>query len=351
MSTGKLIFSFGTGFNLALDRTHLADGSIMKFGMGFENLKMTSDGLTFTTVDHEVLAETICCCYVSSVATRPVVVANTKIEPSLKLKSVITAVEPIQSEVLKPNDQFFSAPTVFEIGSSSSGAPLTKTQRRKKNRRIRKIHERLSRERELAEIEFVGADGQYVLPETSSLLRGSRFHPLSAAQGEEDVRKIANSPPRPFQYESEPARKKKSPFSGVRAVIQRMASKEGRTAAEVFRQMGCAVSENVKSKIFRSERTKTKVLVQATQKDRRKYVDQSATYAQVDRYERRPKRHNSKRSDEIVLTGSGQSRQLAAYAHLSRVIVHIGEQTPSGLAIRYAFCEIHSSLCIPIPDL
>ncbi|KAI0499467.1 hypothetical protein KFK09_017670 [Dendrobium nobile] len=168
MSTGKLIFSFGTGFNLALDRTYLADGSIMKFGMGFENLKMTSDGLTFTTVDHEVLAET----------TRPVVVANTKIEPSLKLKSVITAVEPIQSEVLKPNDQFFSAPTVFEIGSSSSGAPLTKTQRRKKNRRIRKIHERLSRERELAEIEFVGADGQYVLPETSSLLRGSRFHPL-----------------------------------------------------------------------------------------------------------------------------------------------------------------------------
>lgn len=254
---------------------------------------------------------------------RPVVVANTKIEPSLKLKSVITAVEPIQSEVLKPNDQFFSAPTVFEIGSSSSGAPLTKTQRRKKNRRIRKIHERLSRERELAEIEFVGADGQYVLPETSSLLRGSRFHPLSAAQGEErstrlkgeeDVRKIANSPPRPFQYESEPARKKKSPFSGVRAVIQRMASKEGRTAAEVFRQMGCAVSENVKSKIFRSERTKTKVLVQATQKDRRKYVDQSATYAQVDRYERRPKRHNSKRSDEIVLTGSGQSRQVHTQA-------------------------------------
>lgn len=58
MSTGKLIFSFGNGFNLALDRTHLADGSIMKFGMGFENLKMTSDGLTFTTVDHEVLAET-----------------------------------------------------------------------------------------------------------------------------------------------------------------------------------------------------------------------------------------------------------------------------------------------------
>ncbi|KAH0447559.1 hypothetical protein IEQ34_023614 [Dendrobium chrysotoxum] len=279
MSTGKLIFSFGTGFNLALDRTHLADGSIM-----------------------------------NSVATRPVVVANTKIEPSLKLKSVITAVEPIQSEVLKPNDQFFSAPTVFEIGSSSSGAPLTKTQRRKKNRRIRKIHERLSRERELAEIEFVGADGQYVLPETSSLLRGSRFHPLSAAQGEEDVRKIANSPPRPFQYESEPARKKKSPFSGVRAVIQRMASKEGRTAAEVFRQMGCAVSENVKSKIFRSERTKTKVLVQATQKDRRKYVDQSATYAQVDRYERRPKRHNSKRSDEIVLTGSGQSRQVHTQA-------------------------------------
>lgn len=204
MSTGKLIFSFGTGFNLALDRTHLADcrprsSSWNQYLNSIWPLSLNSPRWREKPSKPLFCCCQVCCCYVSSVATRPVVVANTKIEPSLKLKSVITAVEPIQSEVLKPNDQFFSAPTVFEIGSSSSGAPLTKTQRRKKNRRIRKIHERLSRERELAEIEFVGADGQYVLPETSSLLRGSRFHPLSAAQGEEDVRKIANSPPRPFQ--------------------------------------------------------------------------------------------------------------------------------------------------------
>lgn len=57
MLSGKLIFSFKNGLNLSLDQGRLADGSIMKFGLGFEHLDMTSDGLTLTTVDNRALAD------------------------------------------------------------------------------------------------------------------------------------------------------------------------------------------------------------------------------------------------------------------------------------------------------
>ncbi|KAH0446030.1 hypothetical protein IEQ34_025138 [Dendrobium chrysotoxum] len=263
MLSGKLIFSFKNGLNLSLDQGRLADGSIMKFGLGFEHLDMTSDGLTLTTVDNRALAD-----------KKPVLEFNVSSEyefPTLKrkavetsaaaktvtrpanMKSVTTSFPPAQPEGVKPDGRISAAPSVYEVGSSSATVPLTRAQRKNRSKRLKKILEELDEQRKLVKAGLEDLGDASWLPETSPLLGGSRFHPLSAARGEENVRKIARSPPPAFQDEAESSKKRRSPFAGARSVIQRMADKERTTKSEIMRRMGRAVSDKVKAHILRSQ--------------------------------------------------------------------------------------------------
>ncbi|KAH0465915.1 hypothetical protein IEQ34_006018 [Dendrobium chrysotoxum] len=180
--TGKLIFSLSDNMNLAYNP--FADGSIIKFGKGFEDLQLSVSGPEFTIVSpaeianrKPVLEFTLGCgSQTAPVAPRPSVFARIE-QPSQdqKLKSVIVA------DSVTP----FSAPSKFEIGSSSNMSTImTKTQRRNKNHHTKRRMEKLG----------LSSQNEQT-PPTSPHLSGSRFHLLSAADGEEDVRKIARSVP------------------------------------------------------------------------------------------------------------------------------------------------------------
>ncbi|KAH0462750.1 hypothetical protein IEQ34_010325 [Dendrobium chrysotoxum] len=103
------------------------------------------------------------------------------------MKSVTTSFPPAQPEGVKPDGRISAAPFVYE--------------------------------RKLVKAGLEDLGDASLLPETSPLLGGSRFHPLSAARGEENVRKIARSLPPTFQDEAESSKKRRSPFAGARSVI------------------------------------------------------------------------------------------------------------------------------------
>ena len=92
----------------------------------------------------------------------------------------------------------------------------------------------MDRERVLSqfeEMELTESDKLEVIPETSPLLGGSRFHPLSTAKGEEDIRKISKSPPRNFEYDIKETEyeKKKKRETALRGVFNRAAARTGMT--------------------------------------------------------------------------------------------------------------------------
>ncbi|KAI0526821.1 hypothetical protein KFK09_002413 [Dendrobium nobile] len=180
--TGKLIFSLSDNMNLSYNS--FADGSIIKFGKGFEDLQLSVSGPEFTIVppsevanQKPILEFTLGCgSQTAPVDPRPSVFTRIEqLNQDQKLKSVVVV----------DNSVPFSAPSQFEIGSSSNlSTIMTKTQRRNKNRRIKRRMEKLgvSKKNEL-------------IPPTSPHLSGSRFHLLFAANGEEDARLIARSAP------------------------------------------------------------------------------------------------------------------------------------------------------------
>ncbi|KAL0903004.1 hypothetical protein M5K25_028292 [Dendrobium thyrsiflorum] len=318
MLSGKLIFSFKNGLNLSLDQGRLADGSIMKFGLGFEHLDMTSDGLTLTTVDNRALAD-----------KKPVLEFNVSSEyefPTLKrkavetsaaaktvtrpanMKSVTTSFPPAQPEGVKPDGRISAAPSVYEVGSSSATVPLTRAQRKNRSKRLKKILEELDEQRKLVKAGLEDLGDASWLPETSPLLGGSRFHPLSAARGEENVRKIARSPPPAFQDEAESSKKRRSPFAGARSVIQRMADKERTTKSEIMRRMGRAVSDKVKAHILRKP-TNDRGATRPPRREVKRYADLSTTYARADQHERPIQRRNDGRSEKTITARVEQPRK------------------------------------------
>ncbi|PKU59263.1 hypothetical protein MA16_Dca021685 [Dendrobium catenatum] len=153
----------------------------MKFGLGFEHLDMTSDGLTLTTVDNRALAD-----------TKPVLEFNVSLEyefPTLKrkavetsaaaktvtrpanMKSVTTSFPPAQPEGVKPDGRISAAPSVYEVGSSSATVPLTRAQRKNRSKRLKKILEELDEQRKLVKAGLEDLGDASWLPETSPLGR------------------------------------------------------------------------------------------------------------------------------------------------------------------------------------
>ncbi|PKU65292.1 hypothetical protein MA16_Dca026172 [Dendrobium catenatum] len=159
----------------------------MKFGLGFEHLDITSDGLTLITVDNKALTDKkpILEFNVSSEyatlkrkAVETTAAAKTVTRPA-NMKSVTTSFPPAQPEGVKPNGRISALPSVYEVGSSSATVPLTRAQRKNRSKRLEKILEELDEQRKLVKAGLEDLGDASWLPETSPLLGGSRFHPLS----------------------------------------------------------------------------------------------------------------------------------------------------------------------------
>ncbi|PKU59283.1 hypothetical protein MA16_Dca028540 [Dendrobium catenatum] len=207
--TGKLIFSLSNNMNLSYNP--FADGSVIKFGKGFEDLQLSVSGPEFTIVptsevanQKPILEFTLGCgSQTAPVAPKPSVFDRIEqYNQDQKLKSVMIA----------NNSVPFSAPSQFEIGSSSNlSTIMTKTQRRNKNRRIKRRMEKLGKSKK-----------NELIPPNSPHLSGSRFHLLSAADGEEDVRLIARSAPTAVKKSAtEPTKSKETHIQNlVKAIVQ-----------------------------------------------------------------------------------------------------------------------------------
>ncbi|KAL0917439.1 hypothetical protein M5K25_012499 [Dendrobium thyrsiflorum] len=262
-----------------------ADGSVIKFGKGFEDLQLSVSGPEFTVVPPTEIAEkkpvlefTLGCgSQTAPVAPKPSVFSRIE-QPGQdqKLKSVVIADSSVP----------FSAPSQFEIGSSSSLPEImTKTQRRNRNRRMKKRMEKLEKKEHI--------------PPTSPHLSGSRFNPLSTAEGEEDARVIARSTPTTDRKTAVKPSEEKEVHIGnmVRAIVRECADSHSQS-----REVSQSRSRN-------NKRTFKPVAVSAL----------------TDGYPREPRRSHRK-TDSIVLTDSSAkprgtqyvpqkvSRQLSPFA-------------------------------------
>lgn len=148
-------------------------------------------------------------------------------------------------------DVFAPPPSVFEVGSSSRIVPLTKSQRRNRNRKVMKA--RRAEAAKLALTEATPQPEETEVPETSPLLRGSRFHPLSATTGEESIYRIAAALPPPHGHGEE--KEKSTPLTRVRSVFEKLAEKERCSVAKLLKRMGCAVSPRMKTEILKKDKS------------------------------------------------------------------------------------------------
>lgn len=83
--------------------------------------------------------------------------------------------------------------------------------------------------------------------DTSSLLSRSKFHPLSATQGEESVRKIVSSSPSPFHYEAQKLHQQieKEHHDRMRLIFQRTTNASEYTKEEIFRVLKGKISKDL----------------------------------------------------------------------------------------------------------
>ncbi|KAH0451830.1 hypothetical protein IEQ34_019129 [Dendrobium chrysotoxum] len=214
---GRLVFKFGDHLQLSFDKSRFALGDMIKFGQGFEDMEVFFQGPIASeakTLENQPSSEKkvleinlparersptqssrkrVAQLSPKALASRPSVfnrltfpkvlksdVRQTALTPLLpKKKSVEKEYKPVQPLTVVPSS------SQYEEGGSSAYV-LTKSQKRNKYRRFRKMMEK----KEKAELDAE-------MMELSPLAEGSRFYPLSVPKGEEDVRKIAASPPRP----------------------------------------------------------------------------------------------------------------------------------------------------------
>ncbi|KAH0465465.1 hypothetical protein IEQ34_005568 [Dendrobium chrysotoxum] len=290
--TGKLIFSLSDNMNLAYNP--FADGSIIKFEKGFENLQLSVSGPEFTIVppaeianQKPVLEFTLGCgSQIAPVAPRPSVFARIE-QPSQdqKLKSVVVA------DSITP----FSAPSKFEIGSSSNMSTIMiKTQRRNKNCRTKRRMEKLG----------LSSQNEQT-PPTSPHLSGSRFHLLSAADGEEDVRKIARSVPIAVRKSvTEPVKDKETHIQNmVRAIVQECADNHFQTKEREPRKSHRKTDSIVLTDVSRKSKS-TQYVVQKTS---RQLSPSSMTPQEVRKVQRFSRVHSSPRIDRHPSTGPSSS--------------------------------------------
>ncbi|KAL0925348.1 hypothetical protein M5K25_003669 [Dendrobium thyrsiflorum] len=272
--TGKLIFSLSDNMNLSYNL--FADGSIIKFGKGFEDLLLSVSGPEFTVVPPTEIADkkpvlefTLGCgSQTAPVAPKPSVFSRIE-QPGQdqKLKLVVIADSSVP----------FSAPSQFEIGSSSSLLEImTKTQRRNRNRHMKRRMEKLEKKEPI--------------PPTSPHLSGSRFNPLSPAAdrmpaikpSEENEVHIRNM---------------------VRAIVQECADSRSQSREGFLRNMKRMISEKIEEETSKQKSVGTRVVSQSRARDNKRTFKPVAISALTDGYLREPRRSHRK-TDSIVLTDS-----------------------------------------------
>lgn len=203
-----------------------ADGSIIKFGKGFEGLQLSVSGPEFTIVPPTEIADqkpvlefTLGCgSQTAPIDPKPSVLSR------IESQEPISADKKLKSVVVVDDSVPFSAPSQFEMGSSSNPSEImTKTQRRNKNRRVKRRMEKLGL-----------SSKSEPIPPTSPHLSGSRFHLLSVADGEEDVRMIARSVPTAVRKSTpEPVKNKETHIQNmVKAIVQECADNHFQTVFE-----------------------------------------------------------------------------------------------------------------------
>ncbi|KAL0913100.1 hypothetical protein M5K25_016532 [Dendrobium thyrsiflorum] len=285
--TGKLIFSLSDSMNLSYNP--FADGSVIKFGKGFEDLQLSVSGPEFTVVPPTEIAEkkpvlefTLGCgSQTAPVAPKPSVFSRIE-QPGQdqKLKSVVIADSSVP----------FSAPSQFEIGSSSSLPEImTKTQRRNRNRRMKKRMEKLEKKEHIA----------------PPHLSGSRFNPLSTAEGEEDARVIARSTPATDRKTAVKTSEEKEVHIGnmVRAIVRECADSHSQSREGFLRNMKRMISEKIEEETSKQKSVGTRVASQSRPRNNKKTFKPVAVSALTDGYPREPRRSHRK-TDSIVLTDS-----------------------------------------------
>ncbi|KAL0907001.1 hypothetical protein M5K25_025536 [Dendrobium thyrsiflorum] len=268
-----------------------ADGSVIKFGKGFEDLQLSVSGPEFTVVPPTEIAEkkpvlefTLGCgSQTAPVAPKPSVFSRIE-QPGQdqKLKSVVIADSSVP----------FSAPSQFEIGSSSSLPEImTKTQRRNRNRRMKRRMEKLEKK-------------EHITP-TSPHLSGSRFNPLSTAEGEEDARVIARSTPTTDRKTAVKPSEEKEVHIGnmVRAIVRECADSHSQSREGFLRNMKRMISEKIEEETSKQKSVGTRVVSQSRSRNNKRTFKPVAVSALTDGYPREPRRSHRK-TDSIVLTDS-----------------------------------------------
>ncbi|KAL0928496.1 hypothetical protein M5K25_000380 [Dendrobium thyrsiflorum] len=333
---GKLIFKFGDHLQLSFDQSRFAPGDMIKFGQGFEDMEVLFQGPTPSEArslenqpSHEkkVLEinlparersptqnsrKRVAELSPKALASRPSVFNRLTFPKVLKSDERQTALTPllpkqklakkehksVQSVVVapvvpKPESLFQSSQ--YEEGSSSTYV-LTKSQKRNKYRRFRKRMEK----QEQAEIEAEMMD-------LSPFAEGSRFYPLSVSRGEENVEKIAALPPRPPLRISKntPEERRKKWEKDVKRIFQRVADQLHTTKEGVVKAMKNTSSRDFAELLLRKDRDPedSKLIVQPSQKNKRKYSRQPAVSALADGYDSRPHQKRSV-NEGIVLFDS-----------------------------------------------
>ncbi|XP_020583250.1 uncharacterized protein LOC110026592 [Phalaenopsis equestris] len=130
MSSKKLFISIGTHLHFALDEADLVDGALIKFGEGINDVNITCNGAALTVVDDEVVAN-----------MKPIIefALPSKTEKSSKTEEPVI----IDAEKKEVESESSLNPYAFKMGSSSKTARLTRTQRRNRNQRFKRMKERL----------------------------------------------------------------------------------------------------------------------------------------------------------------------------------------------------------------
>ncbi|PKU82261.1 hypothetical protein MA16_Dca017483 [Dendrobium catenatum] len=318
---GKLIFSLSDNMNLSYNP--FAEGSIIKFGKGFEDLQLSVSGPEFTIVPPSDVAN-----------QKPILKftlgCGSQIAPVDPRLSVFTRIEQLnqdqklKSVVVVDNSIPFSAPSKFEIGSSSNlSTIMNKTQRRNKNHRIKRRMEKLgmSKKNEL-------------IPPTSPHLSGSRFHLLFATDGEEDARLIARSAPIDVRKSAtEPTKSKETHIQNlVKAIVQDCADGPPQTREEFLRKMRRLISDRNEEETLRQKLIETRVEGQSRARIHKRKFKPTAISALTAGYPNEPRR-SSRKADSIVLTDASMkfkstqhvpqkvSRQLSLLMHHHKFLV------------------------------
>ncbi|KAH0454949.1 hypothetical protein IEQ34_016873 [Dendrobium chrysotoxum] len=168
---GKLIFSFDK--DLSYKQIDL--GSNILFGLDFHTLKLSMNGeklvnLNAAELDSPILE------LILGLGPEPLNLSKEE----RKSKSTVKTIE---------------VKSIFEKGSSSKVPFISKNQKKNYLRRVRR---KIAKSRKVVEVKTLSqvepeAIEDILIHASSPLLRGSRFHPLAAAEGEARVARIASS--------------------------------------------------------------------------------------------------------------------------------------------------------------